>query len=101
MRELNPSSFKKLPGLRQLVSVRTKISTQVSFDPRILITTRYCLLKWGALVSSLASVIEGLDDLKQAIHLLWTSASPCGPTTLGKTYVPWNVCAMDMRGYIR
>lgn len=44
MKELNPRGLKKLPGLRQLVSGRTKISIQVSSDPRILTTVRTTLL---------------------------------------------------------
>lgn len=94
MRELNLSGFKKLPGLRQLVSDRTKIPSQVSSDPRMLVTLLRCLLRWGGLGSSTASVAEWRDDLEQATCALWTVGSLCGPHAAG------DACAMDAPGSV-
>lgn len=89
MRGLDPRGFKKFSGLRKLVSGRTKISIQMSSDPRLLTAIFCCLLRWGALDSSLASVAEWLGDHEQAIDPLRASGSPYAPSTLGKMYVPW------------
>lgn len=91
-RGLDPRGFKKFSGPRKLVSCRTKISIQMSSDPRLLTTIFCCLLRWGALGSSLASVAAWLGNREQAIDPLRASGSPMPPPPGG------DVCAMDLRG---